>query len=278
VAIKKKFSVRLSEEAAARLAELAKREGLSKAAIVRQVLARVSEEDVATGEGRSSSQAANALDNRLERIEQGLKTLSEITALHARYHLAMTPHLDETQQRAACRRGRERFEIFAQQVKQRVDQDASLVDETICRVRAKQDAIAGIPKRMEAALGLASKSSEELALSSLAGNAGPKISAAAPEATATAALAANRAPLPDFLVRSSEISRQPSPNRLAPAPNLGRSPSSTESPIKGWRLITSVFLPFALGCYLTFLFRSINSLISGQLKTEWGLARPIWGS
>jgi predicted transcriptional regulator len=242
----KKFSVRLSEEAAAQLAEFAKREGSSRAAIVRQALARSLEGDVARGEVGSSSEAANALDNRLERIEQGLKTLSEMAALHARHHLAMTPYLDETQHRAACRRGQERFEVFAQQVKQRVDRGSSLVDETICRVRAKQDAIAEIPKRMEAALGLVSESVEELSRSSLAANAEP---AAAPEATERAAFATNGGPLPDFLVRSSEVPRQPSANRVAAAPNVGRSRSSTESPIKGWRLIASVFLPFALGCY-----------------------------
>ena len=176
----KKFSVRLSEEAAAQLAELAKRGGLSRAAIVRQALARLPEEDVARGEGVSSSQAVDALDHRLERIEQGLKTLSEIAALHARYYLAMTPYLDAIQHRAACQRGQERFEVFAQQVKQRVDQNAPLVDETICRVRAKQDAIAEIPKRMEAALGLAPGSPEEPARS-LAGNAELEVSAAAEE-------------------------------------------------------------------------------------------------
>jgi MFS family permease/predicted transcriptional regulator len=270
----KKFSVRLSEEAAAQLAELAKRERSSKAAIVRQALVRSLEVDAERSEGVSSSQPADALDARLERIEQGLKTLSEITALHARYSLAMTPYLDATQHRAACQRGQERFEVFAQQVKRRVDEDAPLVDETIGRVRAKQDAIAEIPKRMEAALGLPSESSEELAPSSLAGNAEP---AAALEETTRAAFATNRAPLPGFLVRNAKLARRPSPNPLASAPNVGRSGSSTESPIKGWRLIASVFLPFALGCYLTFLFRSINGLISGQLKTDMGLGASDLG-
>jgi MFS family permease/predicted transcriptional regulator len=270
----KKFSVRLSEEAVARLAELAKREGSSKTTIVRQVLIRSLEGDVERGEGVASSQPADALNNRLERIEQGLKTLSEITALHARYYLAMTPRLDATQHRAACQRGQERFEVFAQQVKRRVDQNAPLVDETICRVSAKQDAIAEIPKKMEAALGLPSESSEELAPSSLTGSAEP---AGAPEATTRAAFATDRAPLPDFLVRSSEIPRQPSADRVAAAPNVGRSQSSTQSPIKGWRLIASVFLPFTLGCYLTFLFRSINGLISGQLKSDTGLGAADLG-
>jgi MFS family permease/predicted transcriptional regulator len=270
----KKFSVRLSEEAAAQLAELAKREGSSKATIVRQALARSLEGDVERGERVASSQAGDALNNRLERIEQGLKTLSEITALHARYHLAMTPHLDEAAHRAACQRGQERFEVFAQQVKRRVDRDTPLVDETICRVRAKQDAIAEIPKKMEAALGLACENSEELAPSSLAAPAEP---AAAPEATTRAAFATNGAPLPDFLVRSSEVSRRPSANCVAAPRNVGRSRSSTESPIKGWRLFASVFLPFALGCYLTFLFRSINGLISGQLKSDTGLGAADLG-
>jgi MFS family permease len=270
----KKVSVRLSEDAAAQLAELAKREGSSKAAIVRQALARSLERDVEKGEGVASSQADDDLNTRLERIEQGLRTLSEITALHARYHLAMTPHLDEAEHRAACQRGQERFEVFAQQVKQRVDQGASLVDETICRVRAKQDAIAEIPKKMEAALGLPSENSEEFAPSSLAGNAEP---AAAPEATARSGFATNGAPLPDFLIRSSGVSRQPSANRVAAAPNAGRSRSSTESPIRGRRLFASVFLPFALGCYLTFLFRSINGLISGQLKSDTGLGAADLG-
>jgi MFS family permease/predicted transcriptional regulator len=273
----KKFSVRLSEEAAAQLAELAKREGSSKAAIVRQALVRSLEVDAERSEGVSSSRAADTRDARLERIEQGLKTLSEITALHARYYLAMTPYLDATQHRAACQRGQERFEVFTQQVKRRVDQDAPLVDETIGRVRAKQDAIAKIPRRMEAALGLASESSEELSRSSLAGTAEPRISAAAEEGGSNSTFATNRAPRPDFLIRDSEVPRQASANRFAAAPNVGMSGSSMESPIKGWRLIASVFLPFTLGCYLTFLFRSINGLISGQLKSDMGLGAADLG-
>jgi hypothetical protein len=32
-----------------------------------------------------------------------------------------------------------------------------------------------------------------------------------------------------------------------------------------WRLIVSVFLPFAAGCFLSFLFRTINASISSAL-------------
>jgi MFS family permease len=42
-------------------------------------------------------------------------------------------------------------------------------------------------------------------------------------------------------------------------------------------LFASIFLPFALGCYLTFLFRSINALISGQLISDIGLGAADLG-
>ncbi|MBI5263965.1 MAG: MFS transporter [Bradyrhizobium sp.] len=38
-----------------------------------------------------------------------------------------------------------------------------------------------------------------------------------------------------------------------------------------WRLIACVFLPFAAGYYLSYLFRTINALVSGPLATELGL-------
>jgi MFS family permease len=38
-----------------------------------------------------------------------------------------------------------------------------------------------------------------------------------------------------------------------------------------WRLIACVFLPFAAGYYLSYLFRTINTLISGHLMSELGI-------
>src|SRR5712672_4467767 len=38
-----------------------------------------------------------------------------------------------------------------------------------------------------------------------------------------------------------------------------------------WRLIARVFLPFAAGYYLSYLFRTINALISGHLISDAGL-------
>jgi type IV secretory pathway TrbF-like protein/sugar phosphate permease len=41
--------------------------------------------------------------------------------------------------------------------------------------------------------------------------------------------------------------------------------------MQNWRLIAFVFLPFAAGYYLSYLFRTINALISGQLTSDLSL-------
>jgi sugar phosphate permease len=46
---------------------------------------------------------------------------------------------------------------------------------------------------------------------------------------------------------------------------------STERSTQNWRLIAFVFLPFAAGYYLSYLFRTINALISGQLTSDLSL-------
>jgi MFS family permease len=44
-----------------------------------------------------------------------------------------------------------------------------------------------------------------------------------------------------------------------------------------WRLIAFVFLPFAAGFYLSYLFRTINALISGELRSELALGAADLG-
>ena len=43
------------------------------------------------------------------------------------------------------------------------------------------------------------------------------------------------------------------------------------TPLSTWRLILSVFLPFAAGYYLAYLFRTINAAISPALASDFGL-------
>lgn len=42
-------------------------------------------------------------------------------------------------------------------------------------------------------------------------------------------------------------------------------------PLPVWRLIACIFLPFAAGYYLAYLFRTINTLIAGPLGSDLGL-------
>ena len=56
------------------------------------------------------------------------------------------------------------------------------------------------------------------------------------------------------------------------------SPSQArEKPLSTWRLILSVFLPFAAGYYLSFLFRTINTSISPELASDFGLGAAETG-
>src|SRR5690349_9423361 len=42
-------------------------------------------------------------------------------------------------------------------------------------------------------------------------------------------------------------------------------------PLPLWRLVACAFLPFAAGYYLSYLFRTINTLIAGRLASDLGL-------
>jgi predicted MFS family arabinose efflux permease len=58
---------------------------------------------------------------------------------------------------------------------------------------------------------------------------------------------------------------------------MGKLEASCEMPLSKWRLILSVFLPFAAGYYLSFLFRTINASISPALASDFGLGAAETG-
>jgi hypothetical protein len=137
--MKRKVTVRLSEQIIERLKAAAERHGTTKTAIVEAVLdnslscdgdALESIEDAAT------LRRLNWMSRQLEQLERDLRIINETVALHARYHLTVTPPLPSPQQPAACALGRERFEAFAAQVGRRVHLGAPLMRETIDRLCA----------------------------------------------------------------------------------------------------------------------------------------------
>jgi len=230
--MKPRIGVYLSEGMAARLAEAATRPGVNKSALVEQALDRLlGSEDDFSNTATLARQFA-AMSGQLVQLDRNLRIVNETVALHARFHLAVTPLLPAAAQEAACALGAERFEEFAVQVERRVDRGVSLVQETIDRVSAaraapQDDLLETRFIEITTSRGTNEASNED------------KV-AAVPEKSAQSSRATGR----------------------KVAANLAANGS----------LILRVFLPFVAGYYLAYLFRSINAVMASPLATEQGLS------
>jgi hypothetical protein len=134
--MKPRVGVYLSEGMAARLAEAAKRPGATKSALVEAALDRFLGSDDDIGDTGSVGRHLAGLSRQIEQLDRNLRIANETVALHARFHLAVTPLLPAAAQGAACALGAQRFEEFAAQVGRRVDRRISLIKETIDRATA----------------------------------------------------------------------------------------------------------------------------------------------
>src|SRR5216684_258444 len=134
--MKPRVGVYLSEQMAARLAAAAKRPGATKSALVEAALDRFLGSDDDVGDTATVARRLAGLSHQIEQLDRNLRIANETAALHARFHLAITPLLPATAQPAACALGAERFEEFAAQVARRVDLGIPLIRETIDRVSA----------------------------------------------------------------------------------------------------------------------------------------------
>ena len=132
--MKRKISVRLSEEIVERLEAAAQRPGASKTTVLEAALDRFLDPGAETIDDVTLLRRLDGMSRQLEQLEHNLKIVNETVALHARYHLAITPPLPQSQQRAACALGLERFEEFAAQVGRRVRLDMPLMRETMDRL------------------------------------------------------------------------------------------------------------------------------------------------
>ena len=132
--MKPRVGVYLSVGMAARLAVAAKRPGTSKSALVEAALDRFLGSDDDIGDAGGVGRHLAGLSRQIEQLDRNLRIANETVALHARFHLAVTPILPATAQGAACALGAQRFEEFAVQVGRRVDQGIPLLRETIDRL------------------------------------------------------------------------------------------------------------------------------------------------
>ena len=134
--MKSRIGVYLSEGMAARLEEAAMRPGATKSALVEAALDRLLGSGEDLSDTATLARQLSAMSGQLEQLDRNLRIVSETVALHARFHLTVTPILPATAQGEACAVGAERFEEFAAQVERRVDRGASLIRETIDRISA----------------------------------------------------------------------------------------------------------------------------------------------
>jgi hypothetical protein len=113
IPMKPRVGIYLSESMAARLAEAAKRPGATKSGLVEAALDHFLGSDDDIGDTAGVAHHLAGLSRQLDQLDRNLRIANETAALHARFHLAVTPLLPAAAQGAACALGAERFEEFA---------------------------------------------------------------------------------------------------------------------------------------------------------------------
>jgi hypothetical protein len=136
--MKPRIGVYLSERMATRLAAASKRPGATKSALVEAALEQFLGPEDDVDESPSMERRLASMSAQLERLDRNLRTVNEAVALHARFHLAVTPILPAAAQLGACALGAERFEEFAVQVGRRVSMGVPLIQETMGRLNAQR--------------------------------------------------------------------------------------------------------------------------------------------
>jgi predicted transcriptional regulator len=132
--MKQKISVQLPEELFAGLEAAAEQRGTTRTAIVEAALRQFLSDGADTDDEVALRRRLEWMSRQLEQLERDLRIVNETVALHARFHLTVTPAIPQPQQRAACLFGQERFDVFAAQVGRRVHLGTPLMRETMDRL------------------------------------------------------------------------------------------------------------------------------------------------
>src|SRR6266478_5536067 len=275
--MKPRVGVYLSEQMAARLAEAAKRPGATKSGLVEAALDRFLGSDDDVGDTATVARRLTGLSRQLEQLDRNIRIANETVALHARFHLAVTPLLPAAAQGAACALGAERFEEFAAQVGRRVDLGVPLIRETIDRVSAAR--VDPFTRAEGEPSGTGSTVYEPgLQASSMVDDASVSIAAVREDAATLGLQAVEAALFPDSATcRGIEEGEGAVPSRRS-VPNWLTAPRQTaKDTVENRSLILRVFLPFVFGYYIAYLFRTINAVMAAPLATELGLGADDLG-
>jgi hypothetical protein len=187
------------------------------------------------------------------------------------------PPVPESRRREAVILGDERFMVLAEQVDRRVRQGRPLMQETVDRLTATEH------QESEPPTGDGPMhNSKPVPEDSRAASEGVDHRQAPPASAKTGrgnpgfAHHSKAAAGPTKPSLSGGRSQRAAPNS-DPEASMGKLEASCEKPLSKWRLILSVFLPFAAGYYLSFFFRTINASISPALASDFGLGAAETG-
>jgi MFS family permease len=204
-----------------------------------------------------------------------MRIIAETVALHARYHLTVVPPLPESRQREAVVLGDERFKVLAEQVDRRVRLGRPLMQETINRLNSAEQEGRGSTTGEESG-----HNSQRARKNPNASPEGVDLEQAPPASAKTARGNPTFAQDPKVTSRANTSDEELNPRvtqNTDPKSATARLEAANEKPLSKWRMILSVFLPFAAGYYLSFLFRTINASISPFLASDFGLGAAETG-
>jgi hypothetical protein len=272
---RRKVTVRLSEGVCGRLDVATDRPGVGKSMLVEAALEHFL--NPAPSIEALLRESFDDMNARFGQLECDMRMIAETVSLHARYHLAVVPPLPQSQQRQATIVGDERFKILAEQVDCRVRQRRPLLQETIDRLRSakneRSDRASGQPPPQNSTPAPEESRDE---------SEGIDFEQAPPASAKTDRRNPSFAEHPKAAACLNRSVSDGGPNlRTAassyPESSTGKLAASPATSLSTWRLILSVFLPFAAGYYLSFLFRTINASISPALESDFGLGAAETG-
>ena len=275
--MKPRVGVYLSEGMAARLAEAAKKPRATKSALVEAALDRFIGSDDDIDDTATVAHHLAGLSRQLEQLDRNLRIANETVALHARFHLAVTPLMPADEQGAACALGAERFEEFAAQVGRRVDFGLPLIRETIDRVSATRTNPWTHTERVPSGTG-STVDEPGVQASSMVDDASVPVAAVREHAATLGLQAIEAALFPDSATsRGIEEGERAVPSRRSVPTWLTAPRQLAKDPVENRSPILRVFLPFVFGYYIAYLFRTINAVMAAPLATELGLGADDLG-
>src|SRR6266852_277063 len=275
--MKPRVGVYLSEGMAARLAEAAKNPRATKSALMEAALDRFLGSDDDISDTATVARHLAGLSRQFEELDRNLRIANETAALHARFHLAVTPLMPAGEQEAACALGAERFEEFAAQVGRRVDLGVPLIRETIDRVSATRTTTCVFAEGDPSGTG-STVYEPGVQASSMVDDAPVNIAGVREDAAMLAFQAVEAALFTDAgACRGIKEGEGAVPSRRVAPARLTAARPITKDPIQNRSLILRVFLPFVVGYYIAYLFRTINAVMAAPLATELGLGADDLG-